>query len=68
MNRNILTLLLLMLGTVGFTQESYTISGIVSEESTGETLIGVNIIFPDIQRGTVTNEYGFHSITLPKGI
>tara|TARA_R110002049_G_scaffold58113_3_gene158410 strand:+ start:467 stop:2842 length:2376 start_codon:yes stop_codon:yes gene_type:complete len=48
-------------------QEKYTISGTISEEKSNETLIGVNILFPEIQAGTTTNEYGFYSITLPEG-
>ena len=48
-------------------QEKFTLSGIISEEKSNETLIGVNVIFPEIQSGTTTNEYGFYSITLPKG-
>jgi hypothetical protein len=50
-----------------YAQETYTISGVISEKSSGETLIGVNVIFPEQQRGTVTNGYGFYSITLPTG-
>jgi len=48
-------------------QEKYTIRGTISEEKSNETLIGVNIIFPEIQVGATTNEYGFYSITLPEG-
>ncbi|WP_147676114.1 TonB-dependent receptor [Algibacter pacificus] len=48
-------------------QNKFTISGTISEDSSNETLIGVNIIFPEIQSGTTTNEYGFYSITLPEG-
>ena len=48
-------------------QEKFTISGIISEEKSNETLIGVNIIFPDLKTGTTTNEYGFYSITIPEG-
>ncbi|WP_396600489.1 carboxypeptidase-like regulatory domain-containing protein [Algibacter sp. R77976] len=48
-------------------QEKFTLSGTISEEKSNETLIGVNIIFPEISAGTTTNEYGFYSITLPKG-
>ncbi|WP_242135880.1 TonB-dependent receptor [Aestuariivivens marinum] len=48
-------------------QEKFTISGTISEKNSNETLIGVNVIFPEIQSGTTTNEYGFYSITLPKG-
>ena len=48
-------------------QEKYTLSGTISEISSNETLIGVNIIIPELQTGTTTNEYGFYSITLPEG-
>ncbi|WP_298556108.1 TonB-dependent receptor [uncultured Algibacter sp.] len=48
-------------------QEKFTLSGIISEEKSNETLIGVNIIFPEIAAGTTTNEYGFYSLTLPEG-
>lgn len=48
-------------------QEKFTISGTVVEENSNETLIGVNILFPEIQAGVTTNEYGFYSITIPPG-
>jgi len=48
-------------------QEKFTLSGIVSEKSSNETLIGVNVLFPEIGKGVATNEYGFYSITLPQG-
>lgn len=50
-----------------FAQSKYTLSGTVSETETGETLIGVNVIIPELQAGAVTNEYGFYSITVPEG-
>ncbi|WP_282135451.1 TonB-dependent receptor [Seonamhaeicola maritimus] len=60
-------LILLLVSHIGFTQEKFTLSGIISESTSNETLIGVNIIFPEVKSGTTTNEYGFYSITLPKG-
>ena len=45
----------------------FTISGIVSDANSNETLIGVNIYIPELKTGFTTNEYGFYSITLPKG-
>ena len=59
--------MLIFKGALLFAQEKYTLSGSISEASSNETLIGVNIIFPDLQTGTTTNEYGFYSITLPEG-
>lgn len=50
-----------------FSQEKYTLSGSITEASSNETLIGVTISVPELQTGVVTNEYGFYSLTLPKG-
>ncbi len=49
-------------------QSKHTVSGIVKEKSTGETLIGVTVTTienPTI--GITTNEYGFYSLSLPEG-
>ena len=48
-------------------QEKFTLSGTITDSQSNETLIGVNIIVPNLQSGTMTNEYGFYSITLPYG-
>ncbi|WP_178985765.1 TonB-dependent receptor [Winogradskyella helgolandensis] len=57
-----------LLNTLGLqAQDKFTLSGTVSDNQSNETLIGVNIILPDQQTGTVSNEYGFYSITLPAG-
>lgn len=45
--------------------ERFTISGYVREMVSGESLIGVNIYLSDHKTGTVTNTYGFYSLTLP---
>ncbi|CAM3484058.1 TonB-dependent receptor [Zobellia roscoffensis] len=50
-----------------FAQQRHTLSGTISEASSNETLIGVTIAFPELQTGVTTNEYGFYSITIPKG-
>jgi len=62
-----LLLALVLCSTFLSAQEKFTLSGTVSEASSNETLIGVNIIFPELKTGTTTNEYGFYSITLPEG-
>lgn len=48
-------------------QEKFTLSGTITDSQSNETLIGVNILVPEINSGTMTNEYGFYSITLPQG-
>lgn len=52
-----------------FAQEKCTISGIISDSNNNETLIGVNISVNSsiAKANATTNEYGFYSITLPKG-
>ncbi|WP_347375092.1 TonB-dependent receptor [Aequorivita sp. Q41] len=61
-------LFLFFIGSISaFSQEKFTLSGTISEVSSGETLFGVNVIIPSLQTGTVTNQYGYYSITLPKG-
>ncbi len=65
--RSFVLLLLTFVPLFALAQEKYTISGTITDLNSNETLIGVNIIFPEIQAGTTTNEYGFYSITLSKG-
>lgn len=50
-----------------FSQEKYTISGTISDKKNNETLIGVNVIVKGTKSFAITNEYGFYSLTLPKG-
>ncbi|ANQ49373.1 TonB-dependent receptor [Flammeovirga sp. MY04] len=45
----------------------YTVSGIVREKFTNETIIGASIYFDDLDIGTVTNVDGFFSISVPLG-
>jgi len=52
---------------LAYGQDRKTLSGYITDANTNETLIGVNVIFPDLQLGVITNEYGFYSITVPKG-
>ncbi|MEZ4986067.1 MAG: TonB-dependent receptor [Saprospiraceae bacterium] len=47
--------------------QSWVVSGYVTDAETGERLIGANIIDLYSNRGTVSNEYGFFSLSLPEG-
>ena len=60
-------LLLALSATFVYSQNSAVLSGYITAEDTNETLFGVNLIFPDLNMGTTTNEYGFYSISLPQG-
>jgi len=48
-------------------QESYTLSGTITDQSNGETQFGANVFLKGTSIGVITNEYGFYSITAPKG-
>ncbi|MFE3848719.1 carboxypeptidase-like regulatory domain-containing protein [Flavobacterium sp. LB3P45] len=50
------------------TKQKFTLSGIITDTNSNETLIGVNIVISGLKTGVTTNEYGFYSITLPQGI
>lgn len=50
-----------------FAQEKVTLSGTITDATTTETLIGASVYIKEIQAGTTTNEYGFFSISVPKG-
>jgi hypothetical protein len=70
MNSNkIIAFLLLLFLTVSasFAQEKFTLSGIITASNSNETIIGVNVAITSIPAFTTTNEYGFYSITVPKG-
>ena len=49
-------------------KQKFTLSGTITDANNNETLIGVNISIPELKTGVTTNEYGFYSLTLPKGI
>jgi hypothetical protein len=48
-------------------QTNFTISGYIEDAESGEKLISANLIDLNSAKGTVSNVYGFFSLTLPKG-
>jgi len=48
-------------------QGKVTLSGYVRDQSNGEMLIGVSVYCADLKVGTVTNMYGFYSLSLAPG-
>jgi hypothetical protein len=60
-------LLIIAITTISYSQEKVTLSGKVSDAKNNETLIGVSVVIPILKIGTFTNEYGFYSLTIPKG-
>ncbi|MBR07029.1 MAG: TonB-dependent receptor [Rickettsiales bacterium] len=47
--------------------QTFTISGYITDSDNGESLIGATILEKGTTRGTVTNTFGFFSLTLPAG-
>lgn len=48
-------------------QEKVTLSGTIKAAISGETLISASVEVQGSEAGTVSNEYGFYSLTLPVG-
>jgi hypothetical protein len=67
MIRSLLITFLFLVHVMVQAQEKVTLNGYVKDATNGEELIGVTIYIPQLKAGTVTNPYGFYSITLPKG-
>lgn len=62
-----LLILFFLIGSWAKAQDKVTISGTIVNSQNNETLIGVSIYIPELQSGTTTNEYGFFSLSIPKG-
>jgi len=50
-----------------FAQSDFTISGYIKDQASGETLIGAAVYIEELETGTVSNVYGFYSISMPAG-
>jgi len=44
-----------------------SLSGNIKDEANGEALIGVTVSIKELNKGAVTNSYGFYSVSVPKG-
>ena len=45
----------------------FNISGHIKDAETGEDLFGASVLVVELSTGSVSNEYGFYSVGLPKG-
>ncbi len=59
--------ILILLPLAGFSEQHFTLSGYLRDAKSGEALISASVYLKDGNNGTFTNEYGFFSISLPKG-
>lgn len=66
MSKSVIILMLCFLTQFSFAQ-NVTIRGYVTDQINGERLLNANVYEQKILRGTITNNFGFYSLTLPKG-
>jgi hypothetical protein len=53
---------------VAFTNaQNYTVSGYITDNKNGETLIGASVFDSESNKGVVSNPYGYYSLTIPSG-
>ena len=69
---SILFALYTLINTTSFAQEKaiprHTVNGTIKEQKSGEVLIGASVRLLEIPKsGTLSNAYGFYSITAPEG-
>lgn len=57
----------LLLPTATAWAQNYTISGYITDAETGEQLIAATVFDELSSKGNATNNFGFYSLTLPKG-
>jgi hypothetical protein len=67
MLRSLLVLTFIVTFVAVNAQEKVTLNGYVKDADNGEELIGVTVYIPQLKAGTVTNDYGFYALTVPKG-
>ena len=60
-------IIITLLSTQLFSQDKFTLNGYVRDAESGESLIGATVYINEISSGTITNPYGFYSITLEEG-
>lgn len=65
MKKYILAVTLLLGWVCSFGQATVTLSGFIKEAGSGELLPGVSVFIPGTTHGTVSNTYGFYSLTIP---
>ena len=62
------TILFALVSVSLLAQKPITISGYVQDYESGENLIGASLHFPEYNKGTVTNKFGFFSISVTKNL
>lgn len=66
-NRLLYLLILLLICISAYSQQKYTISGTITDATTGEDLPGAVISIKSGRYTAISNSYGFYSISIPEG-
>jgi hypothetical protein len=56
-----------LLSLQAFSQQKYTLSGTITDASSGEDLVGAIVSIPNSNYTAISNSYGFYSISIPEG-
>jgi len=67
MTNKIFIVLIIIIFSFTSNAQNFTINGFVRDKDSGEELLYAPVFVKEISEGTLTNEYGFYSLTLPKG-
>ena len=67
MKKQLFIVFLVLQSILSVAQERVTLSGSVVDSNNNETVIGVLVEISELKISTFTNEYGFFSLTVPKG-
>ena len=67
MPKKSIILSLLLFQTFCVSATNYTISGYMTDQKTGETLISASVFDRISQKGAVSNAFGYYSLTVPAG-
>lgn len=59
--------LFLIISCFTYAQETFTVSGTISDIANGESVFGASVFLESTSAGGITNTYGFYSLTAPKG-
>ncbi len=65
--RKIIIAILLTFICLWVTGQQATINGYVKDATNGEVLIGATVLIKGTSKGTITNPYGFYSLSVPPG-
>lgn len=67
MKHRLFTIILLLITINLFAQQKVTLLGNIRDASSGEDLIGATVYVEQIKSGTISNPYGFYSLSLVPG-